>query len=230
MKCKFIQIKLKDKNYIDFNNNNILEFFKLSVENNIINLNYNKNKKESSRKNLEIIYYKKYTKKNIGKILYKNIENNKQIQLFNKIFISNNIKIAKIIINNKQYELKEKNENKKLNLKIKIKFLDNIIYLDSMFENCKSLSSVDNLQNINTKYLKAIKYLFSGCSSLLYINDISNWNMNNINDINSIFCRCSSLKSLPNISKWDISKVKNISNMFLECFKLESLPDKRCSI
>ena len=31
---------------------------------------------------------------------------NKKIKLFNKIFISNNKKIAKIIINNKQFELK----------------------------------------------------------------------------------------------------------------------------
>ena len=68
-----------------------------------------------------------------------------------------------------------------LYLKIKIKFLDIIIYLNSMFRKCKSLSSVHNFQNINTKYLKTIYDLFYGCSSLLSIEDISNWNLNNIN-------------------------------------------------
>ena len=49
-----------------------------------------------------------------------------------------------------------------------------------MFEDCKSLSSVHNFQNLITKNLQAIFNLFYGCNSLLYINDISNWNLNNI--------------------------------------------------
>ena len=181
MKCNFIYIKLKAKNIINLNNNKILNLFKLSVGNNIINLNYNKNKKESS--NQEIIYYKRYIKKDIGKMIYLNEGNNLQIKIFQKIFIYNNLERAKIIIYNKQYELKENIRNRKqtITIKIKIKFLDNIIYLNSMFEDCKSLFSIYNLQNINTKYLKTINHLFAGCSSLLYLDDISNWNINNIN-------------------------------------------------
>ena len=179
MKCNFILIKLRDKSNINFNNNKILQLFQLSVGNNIINLNYNKIKKESSNKNLGIIYFKKYIKKNIGKMLY----NNNEIHIFNKKFISNNIKIAKIIINNKQYELEAnfENESTEIIVKIKIKFLDNIIYSNSMFRDCKSLISVRNFQNINTIHLKTIYDLFYGCISLLYIDDISNWNINNIN-------------------------------------------------
>ena len=65
MKGNFIHAKLKDKNNINFNNNKILELFKLSIGNNIINLDYNKNKKESSNQYLEIIYFKEYLKKDI---------------------------------------------------------------------------------------------------------------------------------------------------------------------
>jgi len=50
MKPILIHIKCKNKNNIHFNQ--ILELFKLSVGNNIINLNYNKNK--SLNQNLEI--------------------------------------------------------------------------------------------------------------------------------------------------------------------------------
>ena len=107
MDYNYIYIILKYKNNINLNKNKILELFKLSIGNNIIHLNYNKNKKESSNQNIQIIYSKKYLKKNIGKMNYSNSENNKTIKIFDKIFISNNIKRANIIINNKIYELKE---------------------------------------------------------------------------------------------------------------------------
>ena len=155
MQHNFIYIKLKDKS--NNNLNKILTLFKLSVGNNIINLNYNKKKKESLNQNLEINYYKNYIKKNIGKMIYKDIKN-KEIKIFNEEFISNNVKRTKIIINNKQYEIKEIVENQKQSLKIKIKFLDNIIKLNSMFKDCKSLSGVYNLENFKTKFLSSIFY------------------------------------------------------------------------
>ena len=42
-----------------------------------------------------------------------------------------------------------------------------------MFKDCKSLSGVYNLQNVNTKYLREICGFFEGCNSLIYIDDIS---------------------------------------------------------
>jgi len=150
MKANFIHLKFKDKNNINLNNNKILELFKLSVGNNIINLNYNNNKKESSNQRLDINYCKKYIKKNIGKMIYINIEGSEEIKIFNKIFILNNIKRAKIFINNKQFDLTINIENKDESFKIKIKFLDNIFYLNSMFENCISLASLYHFQNLKT--------------------------------------------------------------------------------
>ena len=144
MNC--IHIKLKDKSNINLNKNKIHELFKLSAGNNIIN----KNKKESSNKNFEIYYYKKYIKKNIGKMIYINFESFGVIKILDNIFISNNIKRAKIIINNKQFQLKENIVNQNHFFKSKIIFLDNIIKLNSMFKNCKLLSSINNFQNLNT--------------------------------------------------------------------------------
>ena len=129
-------------------------------------------------------------------MIYKAKENSIEIQIFNKKFISNNIKRAKIILNNKQYKLKGIIKIKDI-LKLKIKFFDNIIKLNSMFKKCESLSYVYNFQNFNTKYLKTIYDLFAKCNSLLYIDDISNWKINNINNINNLFSECSSLKELP---------------------------------
>ena len=150
-----IHIKITDKSNMNLNNNKILELFKLSVGNNINDLDYKENKKESSNKNLEIIYYKKFIKSNIGKMIYKNIGNNKELKIFNKIFISENNKRTKIIINNKQYELKENSENPKTFLqKIKIKFFDYILYSNCMFKDCESLLSVTKFSKYKYKTFK----------------------------------------------------------------------------
>ena len=115
-------------------------------------------------------------------MIYKATENMKEIKILDTEFIKNNIERAKIILNNKQYNLKKKIKIKIYKIyKIKIKFLDNIIYLNSMFKDCESLSSVYNFQNLNTKFLNSIYDLFNGCCSLLNIDDISIWNLNNIN-------------------------------------------------
>ena len=91
---------------------------------------------------------------------YKASESNKDIKIFSQIFISNNMNRAKAFINNKQYDLKE-NIKSKINkiYKIRIKFFDNIIYLNSMFKGCESLSSI--LLNLNTKYLMIIIIMIS---------------------------------------------------------------------
>ena len=138
MKCNFIHIKLKDKDNIYLNKKKVNKMFKISVGNNINNLYYNKNKKESSKKYLEIIYYKKNIKTNLGKMLYKNIKNSQVIQILNTNFVLNNKKRSRIVIDNKQYLLKENIKNQKQIFKIKIKFLDNIFYLNSMFKDCES--------------------------------------------------------------------------------------------
>ena len=124
MECNYIHVRLKDKSNINLNKHKILELFKLSIGNNVINLNYNKNKEESSNQNIQIIYSQKYFKKNIGKMIYSNLKTNKTIKIIDGIFISNNIKRANIIINNKIYELKENIViYQKQYYKIKIKFL-----------------------------------------------------------------------------------------------------------
>ena len=143
MRCNFINIKVKDKKQ------KILELFKLSIGNTIKPLYYNNDKANSLNQKIKIIYFKKYLKKNIGKMIYKISENKKEINILSKTFMLNNIKRAKIILDNKQYDLKQNIERKAKNIKIKINFLDIIIKLNSMFYGCKSLSSVYDFHNLN---------------------------------------------------------------------------------
>ena len=70
--------------------------------------------------------------------------------------------------------MREKIENKIFNIKfkIKLKFIENMINLDSMFKKCEMLLRIENFSKFNTKYLKNLNCLFSQCSSLTYIDDI----------------------------------------------------------
>ena len=67
MKYNFICVKIKDKANINLNKSKIQEIFSLSIRNNIINFNYNKNKKEFSNQNFEIIFYKIFIQKILEK-------------------------------------------------------------------------------------------------------------------------------------------------------------------
>ena len=63
-------------------------------------------------------------------MIYRINRNNEEIKIFYELFKSNNKKIAKIIINNKQYELKENLESQKhFDQIIKIKFFDCISFI-----------------------------------------------------------------------------------------------------
>ena len=99
---------------------------------------------------------------NIGKMFYQNDEKNNETKIFGQKFVKTNNKKAKIIINNKQYNLREKIKNIKDNIifKIKIKFLENMVNLDSMFKECDMLLKVEKFSNFKTNYLKNLNYLF----------------------------------------------------------------------
>ena len=96
---------------------------------------------------------------NIGKLIYQTDKRNNNINIFNERFVKMNKNRAIIIINNKQYNLTSIINNKKKDeifLKIKIKFLENMIDINSMFKDCNLLKSVKKFSNFNTKNLKKI--------------------------------------------------------------------------
>ena len=74
-------------------------------------------------------------------IIY-DINGETNIRIFGFYFVENNKNICKIIINDKEYELSERynvKNNKNDELKIKLKGIDNVINMNSMFSGCSSL-------------------------------------------------------------------------------------------
>ena len=160
-------------------------------------------------------------------IIY-NIQNKEYINIFGSKFVKNNKKNCKMIIDNKEYKIKEKYNIKNYHnniLKIKLKGINNITNMSYMFYRCSTLSFLPDISKWNTSNITNMNSIFYGCSTLIALSDISKWNTNNVTNMTYMFFECSSLLALPYISKWNTNKVKDMSYMFYGCSSLLSLPD-----
>ena len=224
MIVNFVQSKLIFKYNKKLTDIEIFIIFNISMGKKIENLN---GINAIELKN-HIVKIKSFDNNNIGKMIYKIDEKNKQTKIFDKKFVKINRNRAKIILNNKQFNLIEKikSEKEKIKFVVKIKFLENIIDINCMFKRCKMLSLVKNFEKFNSQNLRYVNSLFYGCSSLQKIDDIFNLDSeNNITNISRIFYNCLLLKTLPDISKWNTNNVIDISFLFYGCSKLEYLSD-----
>ena len=131
-----------------------------------------------------------------------NQQNNNEINIFGSIFVENNKNICKMIIDNMEYEIREKYNIENYN--------NNKLYI--------KLEGIDNVTDMS--------WMFSLCSSLSSLPDISKWNTNNVTDMSNMFSRCKSLSSLPDISNWNIDNVENFDNMFGGCKDSLDIPNK----
>ena len=233
-----IILKLVQKNLMNYNINNI-------NYNILQNINYNyighepilgdifgdisdifqdNTYKEFIPKILKI--YDKMNKNEID-LIYNKQNNENDIKIFGDDFVSKNKDLCKIIYNNKEYDLTQKIDCKDIKdnrLKIKLKGINNVTDLTSMFEGCSQLSNLSNFSNWNTSYVFNMDKLFNNCKSS-ELPDISNLNTSNVMIMKDGFAGCSSLKSLPDISNWNTSNVMEMSYMFSGCSSLKSLPD-----
>ena len=205
----------------------------------IKNENCNNKNKNDEEKKLE---------NNIIKMVYKINNEEKQIKVLNSIFVNNNKKKFKLIINNKECNLCqyiECNQNDSL-LTISIKETKKATNMNSMFDGCESLISLD-FQSFKTDRITCMCSMFAGCKSLNSINfgefktdrvtnmscmfygcesltslDLRSFNTQNVTHMNHMFCFCSSLTSL-NLSSFKTENVINMSGMFYGCESLTSL-------
>ena len=59
--------------------------------------------------------------------------------------------------------------------------------------------------------------IFGNCKNLSSLPDISKWNTNNVKDMSFIFSHFINLSSLPDISKWNINKFTIMNDIFYGC-------------
>ena len=97
---------------------------------------------------------------------------------------------------------------------------ENVTYMNSMFNKCTALKSLD-LTNFNTAKVTNMSYMFNDCSALASLN-VSKFNTAEVKDMDFMFYNCSTLTSL-NLSNFNNAKVTTMISMFDGCTKLESL-------
>ena len=83
--------------------------------------------------------------------------------------------------------------------------------MQSMFQNCTSLSSVPLFVTTN---LTNMTYMFDGCTSLI---EVPAFSTSNVNQMEMTFKNCTSLTTVP---EFDGSKIRYISNIFQNCGNL----------
>ena len=200
--------------------------------------------------------YKKIFPNNDFDIGYVINNDETEIKIFGEEFVKNNKNNGcKIEYEGEEIELQEKLKIKNFDtnlIQIKLKNLNNITSMKSMFSgclslrylhklsylntskvvnmsgmfyNCSTLERIDSILDLDISNVTDISGMFGGCTSLVELCDISIWDTSNITNMNGLFGNCCKLKKLPDISKWNISKVKYINGLFFGCSSLEELPD-----
>jgi surface protein len=89
------------------------------------------------------------------------------------------------------------------------------------FGDCKKLTEIEGLKNLNTSKVRFMNCMFSNCRLLTAL-DLSNFNTSNVTNMLMMFNGCSVLKSL-NLSSFNTSNVTNMMSMFNGCSSLENL-------
>ena len=162
-------------------------------------------------------------------------QTDKNIKIFGKKFVENNRKKCKIYVEEIVQELRETifvNEYMRNKRQLTIELIETEPIIDmsylfggDFYDGCKSLISIEQLDNWNTIKVNNMSHLFNNCESLSLLPDLSKWNTSSVTDMNTMFGNCVSISYLPDISKWDTSNVTNMSYMFQNCEALEYLPD-----
>ncbi|SDG71521.1 surface protein, partial [Bacteroidales bacterium KHT7] len=96
----------------------------------------------------------------------------------------------------------------------------NVTDMSFMFENCKSLASLD-LRNFDTSNVNDMGYMFDSCDNLASL-DLRNFDTSNVTDMMYMFCDCICLTEL-NVSNFNTSNVTNMSWMFDGCKNLKTV-------
>ena len=93
------------------------------------------------------------------------------------------------------------------------------------FYNLTNLTTINNIENLDTSRVTDMSYMFNLCSGLTSL-DVSSFDTSNVTKMDWMFCGCKGLTSL-DISSFDTSNVTDMSCMFDGCSNLKELKINR---
>jgi surface protein len=105
---------------------------------------------------------------------------------------------------------------------IGLKYLntENVTYMDCMFFECHSLTSID-LSNFNTRSVMDMRNMFQNCYNLTNL-DLSNFDTQYVSDMCGMFTSCRSLSSI-DLTNFNTENVVDMTHMFSYCSSLTNL-------
>ena len=98
---------------------------------------------------------------------------------------------------------------------------ENVISMYQVFNACHSLTTINNLNELQTSNVTTMTYMFSDCTNLTSL-DLSHFNTSNVTNMTSMFSGCKSLTSL-DVSNFDTTNVTNMASIFSGCGALTEL-------
>ena len=154
---------------------------------------------------------------------------NKNIKLFDPIFVKNNKDKLSIEINNKkQNELSVYFENKKDEQEINVILTEDKKYsitdMSYMINNCKNLVSVD-FSRFDTKNITSTEAMFQMCPLKDIPSIISKLSFPNLTNVRAMFCKCINIKTIPDLCNIfnKTNKISDISMLFNGCINLKEI-------
>ena len=200
---------------------------------------------------MNLYYRRKYS--NELTLIYKINKSSKKVKIFGDEFVRNNEAKCKIIVDDKESELKSDIyinrdfQRRKSKVMVILKDVKNIRNMNEAFKDTSLVSVPDinkidtskmesmvgtfeNCQQLNSlklnfdsKNLKNVSHLFSGCINLHNL-EIQMKNTENIEDMSYMFHKAS-MKYIKGICNFKTPKVKKMDCMFLDCNQFELVED-----
>lgn len=99
--------------------------------------------------------------------------------------------------------------------------------LSEMFSSCENLRTINNISEWDTSNVTTMYRMFENCRSLESL-DLSSFNTSNVDSMYDIFARCENLKEL-NLSSFEIRENCDTDWMFVDCRKLHMLRLDDCN-
>ena len=106
---------------------------------------------------------------------------------------------------------------------VKAMFLDEIkpSSTEAWFANCNKITDFENMENLNTTYVKSMSHMFACCTNLTKV-DINILNTRRVTSTSHMFALCTNLQEIK-LENIDTSNITDMSYMFDECTNLTNL-------
>lgn len=106
-------------------------------------------------------------------------------------------------------------------ISIKLPCTDNVTHMGEVFNDCMNLTSITNLNSLNTSKVTRMYSMFQNCSNLTTL-DVSNFDTSNVTNMNNMFNGCENLTAL-DVRNFNTSKVEYMGAMFASCHNLKEI-------